>query len=63
VFFAIHFLGVQVFGWFNRVVTAWKLTVPALTVVLLMLLYFHTKNFTGAPGASSPTAPRPSSAA
>ncbi len=54
VFFAIHFLGVHVFGWFNRVVTAWKLTIPALTVVLLMLFYFHTKNFTGTPGGFFP---------
>ena len=52
--FAIQLVGVHVFGWFNRVVTAWKLIVPTLTFVLLMLLYFKPRNLVSAPGGFFP---------
>jgi amino acid transporter len=49
VFFALQLVGVHVFGWFNRVITAWKLIIPTLTFLLLLALYFHPSNVVGAP--------------
>ena len=40
-FFFIQVIGVNIYGWFNRFITAWKILIPGLTIILLMALYFH----------------------
>ncbi|MFB6470585.1 MAG: APC family permease [Vulcanisaeta sp. AZ3] len=55
VFFAIQLVGVNVFGWFNRFITAWKILIPGLTIILLMALYFHPDYVIGKlPGGFAP---------
>ena len=40
-FFFIQVIGVNIYGWFNRFITAWKILIPGLTIMLLIALYFH----------------------
>ncbi|MGC9171161.1 MAG: APC family permease [Thermoproteus sp.] len=54
-FFFIQVVGVHIYGWFNRFITAWKLIVPLTTVVLLIALYFHPDYVVGnLPGGFAP---------
>lgn len=54
-FFFIQVVGVNIYGWFNRFITAWKLIVPLATVVLLMAFYFHPDYVVGnLPGGFAP---------
>ncbi|PSN83405.1 amino acid transporter [Candidatus Marsarchaeota G1 archaeon OSP_B] len=45
VFTVIQYIGVNVYGTVNTVVTAWKLIIPILTAILLLLFTFHPSNF------------------
>jgi len=54
-FFSIQVVGVHIYGWFNRFITAWKLIVPLSTVALLIALYFHPDYVVGnLPGGFAP---------
>ncbi|MGC9179891.1 MAG: APC family permease [Vulcanisaeta sp.] len=54
-FFTIQLIGVNIYGWFNRFITAWKLLVPGLTILLLIALYFHPDYVVGKlPGGFAP---------
>ncbi|WP_143701223.1 APC family permease [Vulcanisaeta thermophila] len=54
-FLLIQVIGVNIYGWFNRFITAWKLIVPLTTVILLMALYFHPDYVVGhLPGGFAP---------
>ncbi|MGC9072118.1 MAG: APC family permease, partial [Acidilobus sp.] len=53
-FFAIQLVGVHVYGWFNRLITAWKLIIPTLTFILLLALYFRPLNVVKVPGGFFP---------
>jgi amino acid transporter len=44
-FTTIQFVGVNVYGKVNTAVTVWKLAIPIITVVLLLLFAFHPANF------------------
>ncbi|CAC11920.1 amino acid transport protein related protein [Thermoplasma acidophilum] len=44
-FFFIQFIGVNVYGKLNTIMTAWKLAIPVITVVLIMSLSFNPRNF------------------
>ncbi len=55
VFLAIQLIGVNVYGWFNRFITAWKIIIPGLTIILLIALYFHPDYVIGKlPGGFAP---------
>ncbi|BAB59961.1 amino acid transporter [Thermoplasma volcanium GSS1] len=49
-FFFIQFMGVNVYGKLNTVLTTWKIAIPVITVVLLMSFSFHPGNFKVAHG-------------
>jgi amino acid transporter len=54
-FFVIQLIGVNIFGWFNRFITAWKILIPGLTIILLIALYFHPDHVVGKlPGGFAP---------
>ena len=54
-FFFVQVIGVNVYGWFNRVITAWKFIMPILTIILLMALYAHWSYVAGKlPGGFAP---------
>ena len=54
-FFFIQVIGVNVYGWFNRIITAWKFLIPSLTIILLLALYLHPNNIIGKlPGGFAP---------
>jgi amino acid transporter len=53
--FFIQVIGVNIYGWFNRFITAWKILIPGLTVILLIALYFHPDHVVGKlPGSFAP---------
>lgn len=53
-FFAVQLIGVHVYGWLNRFLTAWKLIIPTLTFILIFLMYFKPENITKVPGGLFP---------
>ncbi|MDP8002709.1 MAG: APC family permease [Caldisphaera sp.] len=53
-FVVIQLVGINVYGWFNRIITAWKFIIPLLTVILLILMYFHPSNIVKMPGGFTP---------
>jgi amino acid transporter len=53
-FTIIQLVGINVFGWFNRFITAWKLLIPLITVILLLSLYFHPSNLVSLKGGFAP---------
>ncbi|WP_338025982.1 APC family permease [Acidianus manzaensis] len=44
-FFFINYFGVKVLGKISHGVGWWKLLIPSITIILLLVLYFHTSNF------------------
>jgi amino acid transporter len=44
-FTVIQFVGVNVYGKVNTAITIWKLVIPIITVLLLLLFAFHPGNF------------------
>ena len=44
-FFLLNYFGVHVMGKTNTGVGWWKLFVPVITIILIMALFFHPKNF------------------
>ncbi|GAB6944977.1 APC family permease [Vulcanisaeta sp. JCM 14467] len=53
-FFLLNWYGVHVMGKTNTGVGWWKLLIPSLTFILLMVLAMHTVNFSGLPGGFVP---------
>ncbi|AFZ70851.1 amino acid transporter [Caldisphaera lagunensis DSM 15908] len=53
-FTIIQLVGINVFGWFNRFITAWKILIPLITIILLISLYFHPSNFVSLTGGFAP---------
>ncbi|MFP3280578.1 MAG: hypothetical protein RXO76_05905 [Vulcanisaeta sp.] len=48
-------IGINIYGWFNRFITAWKILIPGLTIILLIALYFHPDYVIGKlPGGFTP---------
>jgi amino acid transporter len=46
-FFIINYAGIRFLSQFNSFVTGWKFVIPGLTIILLLILDLHTKNFSG----------------
>ncbi len=44
-FFIINYVGIRFLSQFNAFVTGWKFLIPGLTVIFLLVLDLHTKNF------------------
>ncbi|PYB68520.1 amino acid transporter [Thermoplasma sp. Kam2015] len=44
-FFFVQFIGVNVYGRINTIMTAWKLAIPIITIALIMSLSFNPRNF------------------
>ena len=49
-FVVVNLIGVRWLARFNTSVTTWKVLVPVLTIVVLLLTHFHSGNFTGGGG-------------
>lgn len=50
IFTVINWLGVGQFGRTNNVATTWKVVIPFLTVIVLLVSHFHGSNFSAAGG-------------
>ena len=50
VFTIINLLGVKLLAHTNTVTVLWKVAVPLLTIVVLLVIAFHSSNFTGGGG-------------
>ncbi|HUY56552.1 MAG TPA: APC family permease [Candidatus Micrarchaeaceae archaeon] len=53
-FFIINYVGIKFLSQFNSFVTGWKFLIPGITVILLLVLDLHTKNFGGYAGGFAP---------
>ena len=45
IFVAVNFLAMRLFARVNNVVTWWKIAIPVLTIVILLVFKFHSGNF------------------
>ncbi|MGC8599536.1 MAG: APC family permease [Nitrososphaeria archaeon] len=59
VFFFLNYFGVKLFGKVNDAFGAWKLIIPTLAVLLLIVFYPHTSNIESLPGGFEPYGPSP----
>jgi amino acid transporter len=50
VFVIINLIGIRWLAGVNNVLTSWKVVVPILAILVLMLTHFHSGNFTGGGG-------------
>jgi amino acid transporter len=49
-FVVVNLIGVRWLARFNTAITSWKVLIPILTIVVLLLTHFHSGNFTGGGG-------------
>ena len=57
-FFIINYVGIRFLSQFNAFVTGWKFVIPGLTIIFLLVLDLHTKNF-GSYGGFFPLGTQP----
>ncbi|MHB8394045.1 MAG: APC family permease [Candidatus Dormibacteria bacterium] len=57
-FFIINYVGIRFMSQFNAFVTGWKFIIPGFTIILLLVLDLHTKNF-GSYGGFFPLGTQP----
>jgi len=57
-FFIINYVGIRFLSQLNLFVTAWKFLIPGLTIIFLLILDLHTKNF-GSYGGFFPLGTQP----
>jgi amino acid transporter len=46
----INIIGIRWFARINNVLTSWKVLIPVLTIIVLMIFHFHGSNFSAAGG-------------
>jgi amino acid transporter len=49
-FVVVNLFGIRYFARINNVITTWKITIPVITVLILLIGHFHSSNFGHAAG-------------